>query len=69
MAKLLDQFRTEEDGAGSTDYGNVYLVAAVALFIIFAAFQGGLMLTVQTVAGEFVNKLDALSVADAGRTM
>jgi Flp pilus assembly pilin Flp len=66
-AKIV-RFIEEEDGSGDTEYGNLYLVAAVALFIIFAAFQGGMMSTVQNVAGDFVNKLDSLSVADSGRT-
>lgn len=67
LAAFTTKFLTEEDGAGSNEYGNVYLLVAIALFVIFAALQGGLMSAVDVVAGEFVNKLDSLSIADSGR--
>jgi len=67
LVAVINHFLSEEDGSGSTDYGNVFLLVAVALFVIFAAFQGGLLTGVDTVAGELVNKLDSLNIADSGR--
>lgn len=61
------QFISEEDGSGSTEHGNLYLVVAVALFAIFAALQGGMLSTVSTVASQFVNQFDSLTIADSGK--
>ena len=63
--KKVEEFFNQEEGSN----GTIVLVVAVALFIVFAAFQGGMISTVQTVAGDFVNKLDALSIADSSHTM
>lgn len=67
MLAHVSQFITEEDGSGSTEHGNLYLVVAVALFAIFAAFQGGMLSTVSTVASQFVNQFDSLTIADSGK--
>ncbi|MDZ4832326.1 MAG: hypothetical protein SGJ27_00860 [Candidatus Melainabacteria bacterium] len=67
IARILHQFTTEEDGSGNTEYGNVFLMCAVALFIIFAAFQGGMVSTVKNVAGDFASQFDSLTIADSGR--
>lgn len=67
MLAHVYQFIREEDGSGSTEHGNLYLVVAVALFAIFAAFQGGMLSTVSTVASQFVNQFDSLTIADSGK--
>lgn len=67
LAANLTRFIEEEDGSGNTDYGNLLFVAAIALFVVFAAFQTGMVSTAQNVAGDFVNKFDSLSIADSGR--
>jgi Flp pilus assembly pilin Flp len=64
MSAHLAQFISEEDGSGSTEHGNLYLVVAIALFAIFATFQGGMLSTVSTVASQF----DSLKVADSGNS-
>lgn len=68
MIAHVAQFISEEDGSGSTDHGNLYLVAAIALFALFAALQGGMLSTVSTVASQFVNQFDSLSIADSGKS-
>lgn len=63
----MDKFKNEQERGGGIDYGNIFLLSAVALFIIFAAFQGGMIATVQEVAGNFADNFESLRVADTGR--
>lgn len=67
MGEIVKFFNNENEGSGAADYGNLFLISAVALFIIFGAFQGGMMATVQNVASDFASKFDSLKVADTGR--
>jgi hypothetical protein len=67
MNKFAEKLKDEEDRSGNTDYGNIFLISAIALFIVFAAFKGSMVSTVQNVAGDFVSKFDSLRVADTGR--
>ncbi len=63
---FLKEFVDDEAGEATNEYGSVYLLVAVALFFVFVTMQGGLIVTVQTIANEFVNKLDSLSIANSG---
>jgi len=65
LASFLKDFVREEDGSTTNEYGGVYLLVAVALFVLFAVFHGGLLATVQLIAGEFVSKLDSMSIANS----
>jgi hypothetical protein len=67
MKKFAEPITEEADRSASIDYGNVLLISAVALFIVFAAFKGGMVSTVQNVASDFASKFDSLSIADSGR--
>ncbi len=69
VAQYVKNFITEEDGSVSNEYGSVYLMVAIALFVVYAAFHGGLLVTVQTIASEFVTKLDSLSIANSGHSV
>lgn len=65
--RFLKDFLTQEVGSTSNEYGSVYMLSALALAIVFVVFQGSLMATVHTIANEFVNKMDSLSVANQGQ--
>jgi Flp pilus assembly pilin Flp len=64
---FLKDFITEENGSSASEYGSTYLLVAIALAIVFVVFQGSLLTTVHTIADEFVNKMDSLSVANQGQ--
>ena len=66
IAGMWKEFIHHEDGGTTNEYGSVYILLAIALFIIFAAFHGGITATVQTISTEFVNKLDTMSIANSG---
>lgn len=66
MIEFFREFIDDEGGESTNEYGSVYLLVAVALFFVFVTMQGGLMVTVQTIASEFVDKLDSLSIANSG---
>ena len=66
MGKTVKFFNNDND-TGNADYGNLFLISAVALFIILGAFQNGMMATVQNVTSDFASKFDSLSIADTGR--
>ncbi|MBX9670042.1 MAG: hypothetical protein K2X93_20750 [Candidatus Obscuribacterales bacterium] len=65
MSEFFKEFVDDQAGESSNEYGSVYLLVAVALFFVFVSMQGGLIVTVQTIASEFVNKLDSLSIANS----
>jgi len=60
---VLDDFIKDESGSASSEYGSVYLLVAVGLFIVFTVFHGGISNAVGVIADDFVNKLDSMSVA------
>lgn len=50
------------------DYGVVYLLVAAGLFVVFAILQGNVISSVTSVADDFVNRMDALSIASEVQT-
>ncbi|MGD9684091.1 MAG: hypothetical protein AB7W16_23240 [Candidatus Obscuribacterales bacterium] len=60
---MLDEFIKDESGSASGEYGSVYLLVALGLFIVFTVFHHGISNAVGVIADDFVNKLDRMSVA------
>lgn len=63
MQFMVEDYTIEPASASKGNYGSVYLLVAIGLFVVFSVFHGGFLNAVSTIADDFTNKLDKMSIA------